>query len=538
MAGDGITNVRAPRVLVSAPAGLTVRIFDAPGVVIGTATTATGGVYTVPITTNLADGTYSVWAFVIDVAGNAGPASTPLMLTIDTAAPAAPTVPALLAADDSGVAGDGITNVRTPRFTATAPVGTTVALINSANVVLGSAPAAASGGTTVAIASGLADGTYAIRAIATDVAGNVSVASGPSTVVISATLPATLAAPTLYAADDSGIKGDAMTADRRPRITGSATPGVEVDWIDATGQVVATGTAAAGTGAYLLQPAHALANGTYTVATRQVSVAGTVGLASPPLTLTIRATTGDYFGTSLTDVATYRTTTGTFSVFNAATAQAVTRTLGVAGDVPVSADFDGDGVGDFAVFRPSTATFYWVNSSTGATGSFQWGIAGDVPVPGDYDGDGKTDFAVFRPSNATFYVWQSATNSFAAKSWGQTGDIPVPGDYYGDGRTDFAVFRPSTATFYVFDPATGASEAFQWGVAGDIPVPADYEGTGKDDVAIDEFPSRLSTTSTFYATELRGTEHLLVFHSDAVFCANSNRDVNEFLEWDWVGAPW
>lgn len=61
---------------------------------------------------------------------------------------------------------------------------------------------------------------------------------------------------------------------------------------------------------------------------------------------------------------------------------------------------------------------------------------------------------------------------------------------------------------------------------------------GKEDVGIDELHSRLLTNSTFYETELKGTEHLLVFHSDSVFCANSNRDVNEFLEWDWVGAPW
>ena len=61
---------------------------------------------------------------------------------------------------------------------------------------------------------------------------------------------------------------------------------------------------------------------------------------------------------------------------------------------------------------------------------------------------------------------------------------------------------------------------------------------GKEDVGIDELHSRLLTNSSFYETELKGTEHLLVFHSDAVFCANSNRDVNEFLGWDWVGAPW
>ena len=25
---------------------------------------------------------------------------------------------------------------------------------------------------------------------------------------------------------------------------------------------------------------------------------------------------------------------------------------------------------------------------------------------------------------------------------------------------------------------------------------------------------------------------------DAIFCANSNKTLNDFLEWDWIGAPW
>jgi Protein of unknown function (DUF5672) len=61
---------------------------------------------------------------------------------------------------------------------------------------------------------------------------------------------------------------------------------------------------------------------------------------------------------------------------------------------------------------------------------------------------------------------------------------------------------------------------------------------GGDDVGIDEVWNRLLTNRTFYERELRGVEWLLVFHSDSILCANSGRDVNEFLEWDWVGAPW
>ena len=59
-----------------------------------------------------------------------------------------------------------------------------------------------------------------------------------------------------------------------------------------------------------------------------------------------------------------------------------------------------------------------------------------------------------------------------------------------------------------------------------------------EDVSIDELHNRLLTNTGFFENELAGTEWLLVFHSDAIMCANSNRDVNEFLQYDWVGAPW
>ena len=59
-----------------------------------------------------------------------------------------------------------------------------------------------------------------------------------------------------------------------------------------------------------------------------------------------------------------------------------------------------------------------------------------------------------------------------------------------------------------------------------------------DDLGIDEMHSRLLTNTTFYEEELTGVENLFVFHSDGVLCANSFKDLNDWLEYDWVGAPW
>ena len=46
------------------------------------------------------------------------------------------------------------------------------------------------------------------------------------------------------------------------------------------------------------------------------------------------------------------------------------------------------------------------------------------------------------------------------------------------------------------------------------------------------------TDRNLYANLLAPAEHLLVFQPDSIFCTNSPRTVNDFLEWDWIGAPW
>lgn len=46
------------------------------------------------------------------------------------------------------------------------------------------------------------------------------------------------------------------------------------------------------------------------------------------------------------------------------------------------------------------------------------------------------------------------------------------------------------------------------------------------------------TTLWVYETLLRPAEHLLVFQTDSMLCANARQSINEWLDFDWVGAPW
>ena len=50
--------------------------------------------------------------------------------------------------------------------------------------------------------------------------------------------------------------------------------------------------------------------------------------------------------------------------------------------------------------------------------------------------------------------------------------------------------------------------------------------------------SQFLTSLWMYETVLSPAEWLLVFQTDSVLCANSNKNLNDYLDYDWVGAPW
>src|SRR5207249_4427355 len=142
---------------------------------------------------------------------NTSAASGVFNLTVDTSPPPVPAAPTLLAADDSGTAGDGITNVKQPHLTGTVGGGTTVQIVNAGGSVLGSAAVGPGGSYSVALATVLADGTYPVSVRVVDVAGNTSASSPVLNLTILTTPPAAPTAPALLPADDSGSPGDGTT---------------------------------------------------------------------------------------------------------------------------------------------------------------------------------------------------------------------------------------------------------------------------------------------------------------------------------------
>ena len=147
---------------------------------------------TVPVANALSEGVYDVMVSITDAAGNTTTDASVVDLTIDTSAPAAPTLaPDMLAADDSGVLdNDNVTNIAAPEFSSTLGVtgaGLVVELLAD-GVITGSGTAASDGSFSITSA-GLNDGNPIITYRSIDSAGNVSESSPALNVTIDTTTP-------------------------------------------------------------------------------------------------------------------------------------------------------------------------------------------------------------------------------------------------------------------------------------------------------------------------------------------------------------
>ncbi|MFO1059519.1 MAG: Ig-like domain-containing protein [Dongiaceae bacterium] len=288
-AGDHLTADATPTLGGSAEAGSIVTLLDG-STVLGTVVADAAGRWSLT-TAALADGDHALTAIAADAAGNRSGASAPLAVTIDGTAPAAPAIDGF--ADDTGVAGDGITASTVLVLSGSAEAASTVAL-RDGGTLLGTAAADAAGRWSF-VATGLAEGVHGFTATALDAAGNASGASAALAVVVDSVAPA---APTVAAfADDTGIAGDGLTGDSTLVLSGAAEAGSTVSVLD-HGTLLGTALADAG-GAWSFATG-TLADGDHGFAARATDAAGNQGGASATLTVTVDTTMGppsiDRFG--------------------------------------------------------------------------------------------------------------------------------------------------------------------------------------------------------------------------------------------------
>ena len=565
-AGDGITNVTKPKLTGTAAAGLAVQIRDLDsGQTLATGVADNSGRYSLAPTASLTEKSYRLGAFAVDLAGNVSSPSATSVLTIRLTPPATPAAPFLLADDDSGAKGDGLTNVPRPRLVGQAPANTTVLLLDTGSGrTLATGVSTAGGSYSLASPSSLTDGVYAFGIRFLDVAGNQSQASPAISLTIRTSPPPVPTGPSLNPTDDSGTKGDLLTNANRPRLGGTALPSALVQLLDDAGNILGSTTADA-TGVFELVPSSPLADGTRRLAVRQVDIAGNTGPAGATLPLTIKtqppaaptlallaaddsgvvgdgvtansqvrfAVTGEPRsqvqillpdGSAIGSAQFDATGTGIVSLsrrLSFGTNSLRTRAVDGAGNVGqpgspltvriirVVGDFDGDGRADYVLYRPATAETLVLRSAKGDQTTRAFGQARvDLPNPSDFDGDGKSDVAIYRPSNGSMAWINSSNGQGNSIAIGNSTDTPIRGDFDGDGKDDLAVFRKSTATFIYRGSTTGQVRTINFGLKNsDIPVPADIDGDGKTDLAV----FRPSTSTFFWISSATGSTSTIAF---------------------------
>ncbi len=209
---DNLTNNVRPHFQVTVPTDVNVvRLSIDGGKTWFNATqSATPGVWDYIWPDDVADGGYTLTVEATDEAGNK--ATQTLDFTIDTTL-SVPTL-SLDSADDSGIAGDNITNVKTPGFTLN-NIDTDVSRVTVEvmhNGIKQEVPLVQTGGQwRFAPTSDWADGDYILTVKVEDRAGNVK-QSAPLTV----TVDTHIAIDRIELVNDSGIPGDNLTNEARP----------------------------------------------------------------------------------------------------------------------------------------------------------------------------------------------------------------------------------------------------------------------------------------------------------------------------------
>ena len=473
----------------NAPASTTV--FDVPGI-------------------HGADGIYTYEVLQVDVFGNQSTLAKSPIISIDDvqSLPPAPTLN-IFPADDTGApTNPGITRVNNPRFFGTVSgsnvAGLTLDIINATTgQVLARTTVASDGSYLTQVVGPIADGTYTFEAKTINSAGNANF-SAPLPLTIKAEAPQAVPTLSLLPADDTGVKGDGVTANRRPHFVGTTNPGVTVKLyaVGPNGSLTFEAQTVSSTvnGSFTLQLPSTLVNGTTQLVAQASDVAGNVGPLSPVLNLRVVTVASDYYDTGTAQITVFDPKTETYIVRNAGQSAAVDSTPGR--DVPVQVDLDSDGRTDLVGYRFNTAEYVGSQSSLGAIDRQYGGGGVSLPVSGYYSGNGNYIDAAYYPNSATWAVNLPIPGG-ASIQYGIPGvDIPAPAAYNGGGLTQVAVFRPvnfngvNGDTFYVYDYyAPGSSSFTSYSVGfqqfgnfsyklGDIPAPADYDGVGHDEFAV------------------------------------------------------
>ena len=267
---DGVT--ADPTLAGTGDPGATVTLTEG-ATVLGTAAADAAGAWS--FAPALADGPHSVVAHETDAAGNI--ASATASFTLLATAPVAPAGLAVLPASDSGLPGDGLTNVPLPTLTGIAEPGNAVTLYNGTAAIGTGTADPVTGAFSITATATLAAGLNQITATSTDQAGNTSLAAAALKVTLDTAAPAVTA---VLAHDTGASTTDGVTAD--PTLTGTGDPGATVTLTEGK-TVLGAAAADPATGAWSFTPT--LPDGPHSVVASETDAAGNPGAATASFTL-------------------------------------------------------------------------------------------------------------------------------------------------------------------------------------------------------------------------------------------------------------
>ena len=365
-----VTNDPTPVLSGTAEAGGFVTVYDGD-TALGSATVGSDGSwsFTAPA---LSEGDHSLTAVVTDAAGNAGPASEAVAITVDTTPPAG--AGDLLLTNESGtaIAADGVTNSAAPVLSGTAEAGSLIVVFDG-DQVLGSVTAADDGSWSFTSPQ-LDDGPHSLSATVTDSVGNASAPTTPLNFTVD-TLPPAAALGLTLVDDQSGatIPANGATNDTTPVLSGTAEPGGVVTIFDGATELGSVAVDADGNWSFTIPT---LAAGDHSLTATVTDAAGNTGDASAAylfsVDLTAPAAPADLLLTndgSNTSIAAGSQTNDTTPVLSGTAAAGGTVTVLDGATVLGTATVDADGNWSFTAPTLSEGAHSLSATVTDATGN-------------------------------------------------------------------------------------------------------------------------------------------------------------------------
>uniref|UniRef100_UPI0011D26FA6 BapA/Bap/LapF family large adhesin n=1 Tax=Enterobacter asburiae TaxID=61645 RepID=UPI0011D26FA6 len=376
------TNDATPTLSGTADANSVVTIFDG-GTQIAVVTADSTGAWTFTPDTALGEGSHSFTVRATDPQGNVSAVSAPWSVVVDLTAPTVPTLDTVNDNVPGGVTGNltsgQVTNDNTPTISGTGQAGSTIHIMNNGTQI-GTTTVDGSGNWSFTPTTPLGDGSYSLRAYATDTAGNASANSSVFAFTIDTAAPGVPAVTSVI--DDVGPVTGTLTSgnstnDARPTFNGTGDVGSTVHVI-VDGTEIGTAVVNA-QGSWTFTPGTDLGDGPHAITFNATDAAGNTGSTTTPFNLTVDtgvpsapviSTAGDNAGSIQTPLSSGQSTDDTTPTLNGTATANATVTVYENGQPVGTVQADGTGAWSFTPSTPlANGSHTWTATVTDAAGN-------------------------------------------------------------------------------------------------------------------------------------------------------------------------